>query len=254
MNKLENARYIFNALTMRGITAEAACGMLGNLEAESGIEPTNLENTGNAALNMSDLEYTRYVDDGTYVRFITDGRGYGLAQWTYWSRKEQLQKFITSRGYPSIGSLEGQTDFLIHELQSSFATVWDFLKETHSIRGASNIILLRFENPKDQGPSVQEYRVRLSEEWYEKLVAGTIPVEEPEKPKNEYWPPRMIDKNMKGADVSLLQAVLNCRGYGTRIDGIFGDDLDKKVRQFQADNDLAVDGIVGPKTWRALAW
>ena len=101
--------------------------------------------------------------------------------------------------------------------------------------------------------SVQDYRTQLGERWYEKLVAGTTPEPEPEqKEKPAYWPPRTIDKTMMGADVSLLQAVLSCRGYGCRIDGYFGENTERKVIAFQKDSGLVADGIAGPKTWRKL--
>jgi hypothetical protein len=40
--------------------------------------------------------------------------------------------------------------------------------------------------------------------------------------------------------------------YDGPIDGIFGRKTDKGVRQYQQNQHLKVDGIVGPKTWFAL--
>ncbi|MBR3017067.1 MAG: N-acetylmuramoyl-L-alanine amidase, partial [Clostridia bacterium] len=44
----------------------AVAGLMGNLYAESGLTPNNLQNTGNKSLGMTDAEYTAAVDSGTY--------------------------------------------------------------------------------------------------------------------------------------------------------------------------------------------
>jgi len=41
-------------------------------------------------------------------------------------------------------------------------------------------------------------------------------------------------------------------GEGVDVDGIFGSETDTAVRGVQTVLGLAVDGIVGPKTWQAL--
>ena len=56
-----------------------------------------------------------------------------------------------------------------------------------------------------------------------------------------------------GTDVSRLQtrlATLNL--YTGPIDGVFGEQTQEAVEQFQSQAGLGVDGIVGPATWSAL--
>ena len=53
-------------------------------------------------------------------------------------------------------------------------------------------------------------------------------------------------------EVKLLQWTLNQYGLKTTVDGIFGPATEKNVRQYQADKDLKVDGIVGKNTWAAI--
>ncbi|MFF2008283.1 peptidoglycan-binding protein [Streptomyces sp. NPDC058195] len=55
-----------------------------------------------------------------------------------------------------------------------------------------------------------------------------------------------------GAHVRALQVVLNKHSAGLAVDGGFGAVTNTAVRSFQSANRLAVDGLVGPKTWEAL--
>lgn len=64
-----------------------------------------------------------------------------------------------------------------------------------------------------------------------------------------------LKRGSKGEYVSLLQTKLVNKGYSVGsygIDGDFGSATLKAVQQFQRDNGLDPDGIVGKKTWAAL--
>jgi peptidoglycan hydrolase-like protein with peptidoglycan-binding domain len=59
---------------------------------------------------------------------------------------------------------------------------------------------------------------------------------------------RLLAYGSRGADVKLLQTLLVNNGYTLAIDGIFGNQTQKAVKDYQSKNGLKVDGIVGPKT------
>lgn len=62
-----------------------------------------------------------------------------------------------------------------------------------------------------------------------------------------------VKMGSRGADVTYLQQTLTAFGYGCgKIDGIFGTKTLEAVKAFQAEHNLAVDGIVGTKTWAVL--
>ena len=70
---------IWNFLLSKLNNEYGVAGLMGNLYAESGLKSTNLQDSFEKKLNMTDSSYTKAVNDGTYENFITDGAGYGLA-------------------------------------------------------------------------------------------------------------------------------------------------------------------------------
>jgi hypothetical protein len=64
---------------------------------------------------------------------------------------------------------------------------------------------------------------------------------------------KTIRKGSKSADaVVMLQGMLNRAGYPIGVDGMFGDETDRTVRDYQRASGLVVDGIVGEQTWLKL--
>ena len=61
-----------------------------------------------------------------------------------------------------------------------------------------------------------------------------------------------IRTGSSGQDVKDAQRLLNLAGAKLTEDGIFGTNTNKEVKNFQRAKGLDVDGIIGPKTWKAL--
>ena len=160
---------IWSYLKGQGLTDAGAAGLMGNLYAESGLRPNNLQNSYEGKLGMTDTEYTERVDSGSYTNFVRDSAGYGLCQWTYWSRKANLHKFAKDAG-KSIGDLEMQLAFLMQELSSGYKAVLNILKTATSVRAASDAVLLQFERPADQSEAAKSRRAGFGQKYFDKYA------------------------------------------------------------------------------------
>lgn len=165
---------IWNYLYGKLGNAYGTAGLMGNLYAESALRTTNLQNTYEKKLGYSDAEYTAAVDNGSYGNFIKDSAGYGLAQWTYWSRKQALLEFAKTEG-KFIGDLSLQLDFIWKELTESYSGLLTTLKTATSVRDASTAVLTIYERPADQGESVQAKRASYGQTYYDKYAVVVYP-------------------------------------------------------------------------------
>ena len=129
---------IYNFLIGKGMTPAGAAGLMGNLYAESGLKPTNIQNSYEKKLGFTDETYTAAVDSGAYGNFVNDCAGYGLAQWTYWSRKKALLEFAKAQG-ASVGDLETQLEFLLHELNTGYTAVFIYYRSEYMCVCCNNV-------------------------------------------------------------------------------------------------------------------
>jgi peptidoglycan hydrolase-like protein with peptidoglycan-binding domain len=214
-----------------------AAGLMGNLKAESGLISTNLQNSYQNALGFSDLTYTKAVDDGSYTNFEKDKAGYGLAQWTYWSRKRDLLNYA-KKTCRSIGDETMQLEFLVQELQKSFKDVWNTLRTSKSVKEASDIVLTQFERPANMNEANKKRRANIGQQIYDtyatkyKMVKVELPV---------------LKKGAKCEAVKTVQTLL-----GIEVDGSFGGDTDRAVKEYQKEHGMTPDGSVGAGTWSLL--
>ena len=169
-----NEERIWNYLIGKGLSKAGAAGLMGNLFAESGLSPKNLQNTYEKKLGFTDDSYTAAVDSGSYQNFVRDSAGYGLAQWTFWSRKQNMLDFARAAG-KSIGDLEMQLDFLFKELSGSYKQVLSTLKTATTVRVASDSVLLNFERPADQSEAVKVKRAGYGQTYFDRYTAAAKP-------------------------------------------------------------------------------
>lgn len=165
-----NEKKIWDFLKAQGFNAYGAAGLMGNLYAESGLNPQNIQNTYEKKLGFTDATYTAAVDNGSYGNFVRDKAGYGLAQWTYWSRKQGLLDAAKAAG-KSVGDIDVQLAYLIKEL-GNYGLLAS-LKSANSVRAASDTVLLKFEKPADQSETAKTRRASYGQQFYDKYASNT---------------------------------------------------------------------------------
>lgn len=166
----DNAEKIWNFLRDNRLSPCGAAALMGNLYWESGLNPINLQNTFERRLGFTDAQYTAAVDAGTYTNFVHDGAGYGLAQWTYYSRKDALLQHARATRR-SIGDLECQLEFLISELRENFGSLLVALQSAASVRSASDLVLVKYERPADMSESAKAKRAQTGQGYYDAFTS-----------------------------------------------------------------------------------
>ena len=97
----DNAAHIWDYLTGKGVGSISTAGIMGNMQAESGFDPT---------VHEGGTEHSNEVN-------LDSDAGYGLCQWSK-SRKQDLANFAKSQNKSS-GDLELQCDFMLSELSKT---------------------------------------------------------------------------------------------------------------------------------------
>lgn len=189
---VEAEKRAYKKFRQAGMTAAGACGLIGNLEAESdGFYTNRVEYLCLKRLKENGKVYT----DATYTAVIDSGKisceeflhplpgkqyGYGLAQWTSPGRKVGLWNLAKSKNV-SIADEGMQLEYLLQELRTGYNTVFAALKTATSIRAASDIVLKKFEIPADTGESVCKSRAARGQKFYNDHVKGGTTMSKIEK-------------------------------------------------------------------------
>lgn len=168
---------IWFALLDAGYDEYAVAGAMGNIKQESGFATNNVEECVNQKSGLSDAEFTEQVNSGKISKdkFIecyewgeidkngkpTGRYGYGLAQWTWPSYKEELYDLAKSKGV-GIESEELQIEYLLKHMQNA-----GYSKTQSSPSDAAYKFHSQVERSAD-GPAKIQNRMDSAEEIYKK--------------------------------------------------------------------------------------
>lgn len=200
---------IYQTLRAAGMTRAGACGLMGNMLAESGLCAA-IAQRGMTAL--SDAQYTAAADAGQ-LDFVHDAVGYGLCQWTYFSRKAALLAFARERGV-SVGDEETQVLFCLRELRTEYPRLWETLCASDDLLDCARAVCVEYERPAVNNIDT---RRRFAEELAARLEEPAAPVRKPD------------------LSVLVLQAVLRFNGYEIEPDGRKSAAFFERLREFTAD-------------------
>lgn len=155
----ERIKYIYDEARKVGITHQGAIGLLGNLKGEtSDFDPMSLETMYANRFGLTDAEYTRRADAGEKVynnySFAKDSAGFGIAQWTWWERKQNLLDYAKSWG-TSVGDLETQVYFMFREMETHYTKTWKTLTTTDDYRAAVKICVEEYEKPANMAQAIE---------------------------------------------------------------------------------------------------
>lgn len=203
--------YVLSCLMDHVDNVCAAFGILGNIKAESNCRGNNLQNSYEKKLGFTDETYTKAIDNGSYTeeQFIRDGAGYGLCQWTYWSRKQALYCFWKEQ-IPSpemifsISDVDLQVSFLFKEISTS---LMDKLLNCTTIEEATRLFMLEYEKPADQSEENIKRRCEISKQLYLDYMKSSVRTTD-EIYEMDEWSlgDEIVDK--LGAIVELLERIV----------------------------------------------
>jgi murein DD-endopeptidase MepM/ murein hydrolase activator NlpD len=150
-----NVEIAYRFFISKTLTAEQSAGIVGNLIAESGVEPTRQQYGG--------------------------GPGRGIAQWEVGARWDQLVRFANAQSIDPL-SIQTQLQYLWWEFTNEpelaglnggaeKRAYQDIIAQT-TVAGAASSFMLKFERPADQSPAAQAKRAALAQPVFDQY-SGT---------------------------------------------------------------------------------
>lgn len=150
--------YVMERLVGYGYPVNGAAGIVGNLDAESGVIPSRIEGS-TAAAPLRARDFGGATRDFTPEEVMNRDRtaqrgprlpGVGLAQWTSPGRRAGLfaHSFGGVTGSAILADMDAQLDYLVQELRSSYRRVESVLADRGvSVNDAADEVVYNFEVP-----------------------------------------------------------------------------------------------------------
>lgn len=245
---------ILAALVRGGMTPIAACAMGGNMMCESNMQ-SDIAQRGMTTL--TDAQYTAAANSGA-IDFVHDAVGYGLCQWTYFTRKQRLLEYAKSI-VVSVGDEIMQVNFCLKELKTEARELWEYLTTAQDLYSAAARICKEYERPAvnniaDRANAGNALYMQYGSQL-DAIAAGDVDADHSD-----------VDNSLSGKvgestimilntvctgdrtpETKYLAALLERLGYDVLWDG-----LKTCLIDYQSKMGLDVDGVCGKKTWSKL--
>ena len=245
---------IYKYLREGGLSHNGACAMMGNMYCESLLKSDNVQD----GFGYTDEAYTYQVDNKiiTKAKFMTDAIGYGLCQWTYWSRKEELWNRTVGQ-HESVSDEYIQCLFCIVELKRDYSNLYTYLCGDCDLYTATSRICTEFERPavnniNDRYNKAKEYDRDFAKD--SDPSSGGVPTPNPPQSTDSVEiTVRVLRKGDVGRDVFMLQTGLTDMGIECGVpDGDFGRLTEAGVNDLKESIGLPTDGVADGDVWQIL--
>ena len=167
----ENEKICWDYFKLSKMTDEGIAGLMGNLYAESRMIAAMYDSSKHSVIGLTNKEYVKQTLSGQYKNFVNDNVGFGIAQWSFWTRKQALLNMCGDR----LGQLVCQLDYLATELQTGYSKILRTLQTSHDIYTCTVRVMAEFIGAKDQSTSAKNLRTSYSRRIYKEL-AGLPPL------------------------------------------------------------------------------
>lgn len=175
--------YIYGVMLTYIGNPYGVCALMGNWVAESGLIPYRVQGDfSNQPKFPTSQKYTHNVDSGAiseynFVHNGPGGGGYGLAQWTYYTRKQGMYNLHKSSGY-SIGSAWLGCAWAWQELSGGYRSTLEKLQSATqaTMKDASDYVLHHYEQPADQSSAAENARYKNAVDVYN-ICSGLPPLD-----------------------------------------------------------------------------